>query len=68
MGYFLPARSDDAVLQIRRDGNSLVLTLPKTILRTLGWKRGDYVAARVDKGILKASKVCIDFLMLGGAK
>lgn len=68
MGYFLPSRADEGVVQVRRDGKSLVITLPKPILRTLGWKRGDYVAARVDKGILKASKICIDFLMLGDTK
>lgn len=64
MGYFLPARADEAILQVRKDGASLVLTLPKPILRNLQWRRGDYIAARVDKGILKASKICIDFVVL----
>jgi antitoxin component of MazEF toxin-antitoxin module len=64
MGYFLPERANEAIVAVRRDGKSLVITLPKKIIRTLEWKRGDYIAVKAEKGFLKATKVFIDFVML----
>ncbi|MEM2969953.1 MAG: AbrB/MazE/SpoVT family DNA-binding domain-containing protein [Candidatus Bathyarchaeia archaeon] len=48
-------RTKDFV-KLRKTGNSLVITIPKEILETLGWKAEDELYIEAKDGILIAKK------------
>jgi len=57
MPFVIPGREKSQLLRLRRNGNSLIVPLPKVLLRWLRWKRGDFVAAVVDGDVLKVAKI-----------
>ena len=45
------------IVKLRVSGHSIVVTLPKDILKELGWNLGDYIKITVEDGSLKGVKV-----------
>lgn len=57
MNNVIPRRDAMRLLRLRRDGNSLVIPLPRPLLRILHWKRGDFVAALVENDCLRVARI-----------
>lgn len=56
----IPVRSNRSVLRLRRDANSVVIPIPRPLLRELGWKRGDFLACIVGGDILRLTRVKLE--------
>ena len=68
MQSVIPKREREAVLKLRRNGNQVIFPLRTALLRMLGWKNGDMIAAKVESGMLRAVKIEIGSLFPEGDK
>ena len=50
-------------VKLRKQGNSLVVTIPKRLLEALGWKEGDYVLVEVKRLNKKENKSFYDHVL-----
>ncbi len=60
MNHVLPKRLNHSLVKLRRDSTTLVMTIPRPLLRRLQWRRGDVLLASVEDDCLRVVRIKLE--------